>query len=293
MKNDIKMFIAQRRANISIKYTNICKANRNTPLSVKLDVLDTCIPTSITYTCETWGSNVSEAELCYRSGIKVALNVRENTNNEIVYIESGKYPIQCKVKRADIKCWLYVIEYFQNSPDSALSKIVKLGLENNITYLKYYENLKSNFFNPVSCLNMCRRVYFKKWKCKLASEAGKDKDSRLGTYFRINPLLEKHVSLDQDVMEIERILVTRFRTGSHSLAVELGRYSAIARENRFCLCRTNVQTVWHVFMECLITYGVNHINYRDIKEIFDDENIHRKLLLISKALKLSILIIST
>ena len=85
MKNDIKMVIAQRRANISIKYTNFCRANRNAPLSVKLDVLDTCISTSITYACETWGSNVNEAELCYRSGIKVALNVRENSNNEIVY----------------------------------------------------------------------------------------------------------------------------------------------------------------------------------------------------------------
>ena len=99
LKNDIKMVIAQRRANISIKLTNFCKVNRNAPLSVKLDVLDTCISTSITYACETWGSNVSEAELCYRSGIKVAMNVRENTNNEIIYIESGKYPIECKVKK--------------------------------------------------------------------------------------------------------------------------------------------------------------------------------------------------
>ena len=122
----------------------------------------------------------------------------------------------------------------------------------------------------------------------MTSEAEKDKDSRLGTYFRINPLLEKHVSLDQDVMEIERILVTRFRTGSHSLAVELGRYSAISRENRFSVCRTNVQTVWHVFMECPITYGINNRSYRDIKEIFEDGNIHKKLLLISKALKLPI-----
>ena len=89
------MAISQRRANISIKYTHFCKANTNAPLTVKLDLLDTCISTSITFACETWGSNVSEAELCYRSGIKVALNVRENTNNEIVYIESGKYPIEC------------------------------------------------------------------------------------------------------------------------------------------------------------------------------------------------------
>ena len=80
-------------------------------LSVKLDVLDTCISTSITYACETWGSNVNEAELSYRSGIKVAMNVRENTNNEIIYIESGKYPIECKVKKAEMNFWLYVIEY--------------------------------------------------------------------------------------------------------------------------------------------------------------------------------------
>ena len=66
-------------------------------------------------------------------------------------IESGKYPIEYKVKKVEIIFWLDVIEYSQNSPDSALSKIVKLGLENNITYLKYYENLKSNFLNPVSC----------------------------------------------------------------------------------------------------------------------------------------------
>ena len=155
-------------------------------------------------------------------------------------------------------------------------------MENNITYSKYYENLKSNFLNPVSCLNICRGIYFETWKCKLTPEAEKDKDIRLGTYFRINPLLEKHVSLDQDVMEIERILVIRFQTGSHSLV------DAIARENMFCVCRTNVQTVWHVFMECPITCGINHRNHRDIKKIFNDENIHKKLLLISKALKLPI-----
>ena len=59
-------------------------------------------------------------------------------------------------------------------------------------------------------------------------------------------MLEKHVPCDQDVMEIERILVTRFRTGSHSLAVELGSYSGITRGERYCVCGTNVQAVWHM-----------------------------------------------
>ena len=80
------------------------------------------------------------------------LSIRYKSGTECAR-KSGKYPIECKVKKAEIKFWLYVIEYSQNSPNSALSKIVKLGLENIITYLKYYENLKSNF--PVSCLKMC------------------------------------------------------------------------------------------------------------------------------------------
>ena len=51
-----------------------------------------------TYACERWGNNSNVAELCYRSGIKVALDVRQNLNNEITYIESGKFPLECKVK---------------------------------------------------------------------------------------------------------------------------------------------------------------------------------------------------
>ena len=94
LKNDIKLYVDKKRANVSIKFTNFCKKNRNAPLHVKLDVLDTCVTSALTYGCETWGRYVNEAELCYRSGLKTALNVRQNVNNEIVYIESGKWPLQ-------------------------------------------------------------------------------------------------------------------------------------------------------------------------------------------------------
>ena len=36
--------------------------------------------------------------------------------------------------------------------------------------------------------------------------------------------------------ENERILISRFRTGSHSLAVELGRFSNTSGSNRLCAC---------------------------------------------------------
>lgn len=51
------------------------------------------VSSALTYGCETWGSYMNEAELCYCSDLKTALNVSQNLNNEIVCIETGKWPL--------------------------------------------------------------------------------------------------------------------------------------------------------------------------------------------------------
>ena len=89
-------------------------------------------------------------------------------------------------------------------------------------------------------------------------------------------------------MEIERILITRFRTGSHSLAIEIGHYSNIPRENRMCKCNRNVQTVWHIFSECPLTIECGRRDFNDLNELFLDQNVHHSLLAISKVLKIPI-----
>ena len=58
LKHDVKSFIDQKHANVSIKFSNFCQVNRNAPLFVKLQVLDACVSSVITYACETWGSNI-------------------------------------------------------------------------------------------------------------------------------------------------------------------------------------------------------------------------------------------
>ena len=78
-----------------------------------------------------------------------------------------------------------------------------------------------------------------------------------------------HVTKPQKHIELERILVTRFRTGSHSLQIEIGRYSNTLRETRLCLCGEAVQTVWHIFMECDLTSDIGNRNYLNIHEILE------------------------
>lgn len=89
-------------------------------------------------------------------------------------------------------------------------------------------------------------------------------------------------------MELERELITRFRTGSHSLAVETGRYGNVPRENRLCSCGQGVQTVWHIFKECPTTKPILLKDYDSLQEVFEDENIHSTLFAITKRLKIQI-----
>ena len=70
------------------------------PLSIKLKVLDGCASSSLVYACETWGTaNVSNLEVVYQFGLKRALLVRENTNTEVVYLETDRYPLAMRISK--------------------------------------------------------------------------------------------------------------------------------------------------------------------------------------------------
>ena len=112
-------------------------------------------------------------------------------------------------------------EYKLRYPDSALAKVLHIGQVNNVNYLKYYERLHTDYNDPDSCQKAIEKMYFDTFKRKMEMEYEKDVDSKLGTYFRVNPMLRSCVPNPQIIMEIERELVTRYRTGSHSLAIEL------------------------------------------------------------------------
>ena len=47
-----------------------------------------------------------------------------------------------------------------------------------------------------------------------------------------------------------RISFTRFRTSSHRLKIETGRWSQIPRDQRTCVCNEGVQTEEHVLTAC-------------------------------------------
>ena len=179
-------------------------------------------------------------------------------------------------------------EYKQSYPNSAVAKVIDIGLNNHIAYLNHYKSLQAEYINPASCQGAIEKQYFDTFKQKMEIEHEKDVDCKLGTYLRVNPTLQNYVPRPQTIMEIERELITRYRTGSHSLAIELGRLSNIPRENRLCRCGNNIQTVWHIFSECELTRTIVNEQYQNLHDVFGDENVHQKLLLICRRLKVAV-----
>ena len=285
---DVKSFVERKSGNVSVKFTNFCRVNKNAPLHVKLDVLDTCARASLIYACETWGNNMSDAERCFRAGLKTALNVRQNLNNEIVHVETGRWPLRVRVKTLQLKFWQQMKTYIAEHPESALAKVYTMGTQSRSPYLNYYLKLEREFGDPENCDKSLTRSITEAYKDRIMLQYNNDNDSKLGTYYRINPNLSSNVPVPQVTLEFERELVTRFRTGSHSLALETGRYTNTPRENRLCSCGTSIQTVWHIFAECPKTRTVVEKNYGNMKEIFEDENVHHVLLAITKELKIQI-----
>ena len=93
--------------------------------------------------------------------------------------------------------------------------------------------------------------------------AHEDPDSKLGTYMRINPEL---ISPDYNQkFEFQRVVITRYRTGSHNLRIEKDRrFPNSKREDRVCKCNIDIQTVHHVIMncpllqDCRLKYGIDN-----------------------------------
>ena len=63
-------------------------------------------------------NKLKNAETAFRQGIKAALSIiRDCTNNEIVYIESGEWPLEIRISKQQIKFWAAIQDIINTNPD--------------------------------------------------------------------------------------------------------------------------------------------------------------------------------
>ena len=248
LREDVSRYVEAKRNNLSIKFRNFCRRHFLAPLFVKIKVLNSCVSSSLVYACETWGMKTSKiAETAFRQGLKSALSVRDCTNNEIVYAESGEWPLEIRIAKQQMKFWSAIEEIVNTDPDHYITKLVRIG--ESTDYIKYYRNLMNTHTDVKTCNDSLKRNFKDLLREKFEKAARDDPDSKLGTYLMINPELESPEYKQK--IEYQRVLIRRYRTGSHNLRIEKDRrFPNSKREDRVCRCNMGVQTVRHVIMDC-------------------------------------------
>ena len=76
---------------------------------------------------------------------------------------------------------------------------------------------------------------------------------------------------DSNFPEHDRNILTKYRTGSHYLAIQTGRHTGIPRNERLCKCK-KLQTLQHIILECELTKKIRNENYpKDLQTFFSTD----------------------
>ena len=143
--------------------------------------------------------------------------------------------------------------------------------------------------NTIPCQRIISREYQSTWRENILKAHNDDINSKLGAYFLVNPNIKNpNLLYSKNIFEIERILITRFRTGSHSLLIETGRYhnARTPRDQRMCSCKEEIQTVHHILIKCKVLQHLRVIELDTVEKYSEWDGIYNFLLHASKVLKI-------
>ena len=244
------------------------------PLWIKLKVLNTCVNAALLYGSETWGLySTASVERLHRKACKIALGVRENTPNNIVYIETGQKPLTAAIKARQFNFWLGIQKDMSNHPDSPITILIKSAIDANIPYVMYYCNLVTEYTSSGDIHHKLTNEFKNMTHDLFHTNLVNDTGGKLGTYLRINPTLCTPLSSTEPIYyETDRVMISRHRTGSHNLKIETGRWARIPRDDRHCKCGPIVQTIDHVVLDCEMLKQYKLDNITDIESFFNHDS---------------------
>ena len=156
IKEDIQLHVTKRYPSCT-KFYNFLRSNKLAPLSIKIKVLESCVVSSLLHNCETFGDYYpKDLDKLYLNMIKVLLNVRPSTPNNIVLIESGLQPLKARIYARQLKFYMRfmnVIDEYGNR-----KKVMDTLLLNPTSYLQHYVNLNNKYDTPKRIYEHCKVV---------------------------------------------------------------------------------------------------------------------------------------
>ena len=204
-------------------------------------------------------------EQMYIGALKSLLGVRETTRTDVVLLETGMPTLQELIKKISTA---FVKKNINASIDETpLAKVYKMCEAKSTGGYRF---IKRMLDNPVD--EVLAQV-----KRKMKNETG----SKAMKYKEINPDLHVHKVYTSDIYidERKRVDFTRFRTSSHRLKVETGRWARIELVDRVCDCGRGVQDESHAVFDCERTetirdkYGINKGLHPTLSELMENHDL--------------------
>ncbi len=125
-----------------------------------------------------------------------------------------------------------------------------MAIDMNNPYIRHYCKLVREYSSPGQLQREINLDFTHKTQRTFQHQLDDDPYGKLGTYYRINPELRRPKFTEVAMLyESDRLTLTQYRTGSHSLRIESGRWTRIAREERRCKYGPTVQTIDHVIFD--------------------------------------------
>ena len=290
---DLDLHIRDKNKAVIIKLANFIRNNSFTPITVKSMVLRACTRAAIIYGHEAWGScSLAKIEALYRKAIRIAFSLHSNIPNEIVYLETGVHELKAEIYKSQFKFWEKIKEFMNKEPDSAITEIYKSAISSNVHFLRHYIKLHTMFSSSDECFNQYRNDFIESTKCSIRLKANNDNNIVHKDYILLNTeLITPDFYSKYSVIEHERLILSKYRTGSHHLKLLAGSRYNIPRDRRLCKCK-EIQSLHHVIFECVFTNCIRTEEFRgtikSLADFFDrdEREVAGHLIVIEAKLKL-------
>ena len=190
--------------------------------------------------------SASDIEMIHTKFLRSVLGVKKSTNLSALYGELGRISFSVTRIINMIKYWTKILQQNNTSLLKQVYLMLKQDSDLNINYngrnwdTQIKTILQSHGFHYVwreqadiiIPFQLIRQRILDTYKQTWYSEIKLPVGYRRIVFFKYNFELESYLNLDID--KNYKLALTRFRTSSHSLMIETGRYENIPREQRIC-----------------------------------------------------------
>ena len=240
----IKFNLKKKMFNV-VKYYEWLEMHADTPISITIDVLYSCLFLSLLYSCECWGDVLSIKEdllLIERKALKAILVVKSGTTNILLYVEICRPDLISLIKDRQFN---FIQKIFNTNRENAIVKAIYelykrlITVREEDTFMMYYGNLESK--NGIKDLKQKR------------DELLNSPQSMCTRYKSLIGIPDSNIFLYSALANDDnRKIITRWRLSSHPLYIETGRHNRpkIPRERRLCMVCNTVEDEYHALYIC-------------------------------------------